>query len=184
MKKEDLYYVGKIVKTYGRHGEVLVKLDTDEPETYEGMESVLLEIKGQPVPFFVNNSRLHKSMLLRVDFEDINSIEDAEELVGRKLFLPLSTLPELTGNQFYYHEIMGFEAVDEKHGPLGLIKDVNDMAAQPYFIIRHPSGKEILVPIHDDFLLKVDRTAKKIHLQTPEGLVKLFLNERPGEEKE
>jgi 16S rRNA processing protein RimM len=183
MKKEDLYYVGKIVKTYGRHGEVLVKLDTDEPEMYEDLESVFLEIKGQPVPFFINSSRLHKSMLLRMDIEDIDSIEQAEELVGRKLFLPLSTLPELTGNNFYYHEILGFLAVDEKHGELGLIRDVNDMAAQPYFIIQHPSGKDILVPIHDDFLVEVDRKNKKIRLRTPEGLVKLFLSESPGDKE-
>jgi len=178
MKKEDLYYVGRIVRPYGRHGEVLVKLDTDEPELYEGLESVFLEIKGQPVPFFVNDSRLHKSMLLRMDLEDVNSIEDAEALVGRELYLPLSTLPELTGNRFYYHEILGFEAVDEQLGSLGVIRNVNDMAAQPYFIILHPSGKEILVPIHDDFLIKVDRPAKKILLRTPEGLVKLFLSQQ------
>jgi len=176
MKKEDLYYVGKIVRPYGRKGEILVKLDTDEPELYEGLESVFLEIKGQPVPFFVNDSRLHKSLLLRMDLEDVNSIEEAEALVGRELFLPISTLPVLTGNRFYYHEIMGFEAIDEQHGNLGIIRNVNDMAAQPYFIIIHPSGKEILVPIHDDFLIKVDRTAKKIILRTPEGLVKLFLS--------
>ncbi|NPA43820.1 MAG: 16S rRNA processing protein RimM [Chlorobi bacterium] len=177
MKMEDLYYLGKIVRPYGRKGEVLVKLDTDEPELYEGLESVFLEIKGQPVPFFITDSRLHKSMLLRMALEDVNSIEEAEELVGRKLFLPLSTLPPLTGNKFYYHEIMGFEAVDRDHGSLGVIKDVNDAAAQPYFIIQHPSGKEILVPIHDDFLLQVDRENKKIHLRTPEGLVKLFLEQ-------
>jgi len=175
MKKEDLYYVGKIVRPYGRKGEVLVKLDTDEPELYEGLESVFLEIKGNPVPFFVNDSRLHKSLLLRMDLEDVNTIEDAEALVGRKLFLPLSTLPQLTGNKFYYHEILGFEAVDTDHGSLGVIRAVNDMAAQPYFIILHPSGKEILVPIHDHFIVKVDRQAKKMHLKTPEGLVKLFL---------
>ncbi len=183
MKKEDLYYVGKIVKTYGRHGEVLVKLDTDEPEMYEGLESVFLEIKGQPVPFFINQSRLHKSLLLRVDLEDIDTIEQAEELVGRKLFLPLSTLPPLTGNKFYYHEILGFEAVDKNHGSLGIIRDVNDAAAQPYFIIRHSSGKEILVPIHDDFLVEVNRFSKKIILKTPDGLVNLYLDSNDGKKE-
>jgi len=118
---------------------------------------------------------LHKSMLLRVDFDDINSIEKAEELVGRKLFLPLEDLPELSGKNFYYHEITGFRATDRRLGPLGIIKSVNDMAAQPYLIILHPTGKEILVPIHNDLIEKVDRTNKEMQLNLPGGLVDIYL---------
>jgi len=175
MKKEDAYYLGKIIKPYGIKGEVLVKLDTDEPENYEGLESVFLEIGGKLVPFFINDSYLHKSMLLRVDFDDVDSIEKAEELVGRKLFLPLESLPELSGKNFYYHEILGFKATDKKLGPIGLIKSVNDMAAQPYLIILHPGGKEILVPIHNDLIEKVDRSRKEMLLNLPDGLVDVYL---------
>ncbi len=182
MKKEDAYYLGKIVKPYGRKGELLAKLDTDEPEMYEGMESVFLEMKGELVPFFIENSNLHKSHLLRMKFEDVDTIEQAEELVGRRMFLPLSDLPELTGNDFYYHEIKGFTATDKNLGLLGTIQDVNEYAAQPYFIIKHESGKEILVPIHDDFILKVDRKKKDILLNIPDGLVNIYLQDTPDHE--
>jgi len=184
MKKEEAYYLGKIIKPYGIKGEVLVKLDTDEPENYEGMESVFLEIGGKLVPFFINDSFLHKSLLLRVDFEDVDSIEQAEKLVGRKLYLPLSELPELTGKNFYYHEILGFKAIDKRLGPIGLIKSVNDMAAQPYMIILHPEGKEILVPIHNDMIEKVDREQKEMHLTLPDGLVDVYLQSGPDTPEE
>ena len=52
MKKDDAYYLGKIVKKYGLKGELLAKIDTDEPENYENMESVFLEIRGKLIPFF------------------------------------------------------------------------------------------------------------------------------------
>ncbi len=182
MKKEDAYYLGKIVKPYGRKGELLAKLDTDEPEMYEGMESVFLEIKGELVPFFIENSNLHKSHLLRMKFEDVESIEQAEELVGRKMFLPLTDLPELTGNDFYYHEIIGFTSTDENLGLLGVIQGVNEYAAQPYFIIKHASGKEILVPVHDDFILNVDREKRDILLRIPDGLLNVYLQDSAGDE--
>lgn len=177
MKKSDAYFVGKIVKPYGTKGEVLVKLDTDEPEIYEDLESVFLEIKGELVPFFIDNAQLHKSHLLRLRFEDIDHIDKTANLIGRKLYLPLDSLPELTGNKFYYHEIQGFDVEDKKLGPIGIIEGVNDMAPQPYFIIKHPSGKEILVPVKDIFIEKVDRDQKKIILDTPDGLVNLYLDE-------
>ncbi len=181
MSLEGNYYLGKIIKPYGTKGEVLVKLDTDEPEIYEDLESVFLKIKGQPVPFFIEDARMHKSHLLRVKFEDVNHIEDAQKLVGRQLYLPLETLPELTGNNFYYHEIEGFEAVDEKAGVIGTILGVNDMAPQPYFIIVTPSGKEVLIPVRNEFIREVNRDEKRIYFKTPDGLIDLYTKPSSGQ---
>ena len=174
MKKEDAYYLGKIVKKYGLKGELLAKIDTDEPETYEGMESIFLDIKGKLVPFFLNDSVLHKATTLRLDFEDINNVEDAETLIGKAIYLPLESLPELTGNKFYFHEVIGFDAIDNKLGNLGKIKAINDNAPQAYFVIIDDKENEILIPVSDRFINKVNRENKNITFDTPEGLVDIY----------
>lgn len=174
MRKEDCFYLGKIVKKYSFQGDLLVKLDTDEPEMYEEMESVLVEKRNKLVPFFIIDSYLHKSDLLRVQFEDIDTEEDAEALIGCDLYLPLDLLPELTGNHFYYHEIIGFTARDTDFGDIGIITGVNDMTPQALFEIDR-KGIEILIPIADDFILEVDRKNKVINLQVPEGLIDIYL---------
>ena len=174
MKKEDAYYLGKIVKKYGLKGELLAKIDTDEPETYEGMEAIFLEIKGKLVPFFLNNATLHKATTLRLDFEDINNIDEAESLLGKSIYLPLDSLPELTGNNFYFHEVLGFEAVDKNLGVLGKIQTVNDNAPQAYFVITNEQENEILIPVSDHFIDMVDRKNKCITFNTPEGLVDIY----------
>lgn len=174
MRKEDCFFLGKIIGKHSFNGEILVKLDTDNPEDFIEMESVFVEIDKNLIPFFIENSNLQKTDLLRVKFEDIDSEEEAEELINKELYLPLTLLPELTGNKFYFHEVIGFNVVDSNIGNIGVITGVNDHTPQPLFIIEH-KGKEVLIPITDDFIDKVDRKNKIIHLTTPDGLVDLYL---------
>lgn len=174
MQKEDCFFVGKIVKKFSFKGELLVKLDTDEPEQFIEMESVFVELHKKLIPFFISQSALHKSELLRVKFEEVDSEEAADVLIGKDLYLPLNLLPKLTGNQFYYHEIIGFKVEDVAYGPVGVITGVNDSTAQPLFEIDH-EGKEVLIPVNDQFIVKVDRNTKTLHLNTPEGLIDLYL---------
>lgn len=173
MRKEDCFYLGKIVKKYSFKGELLIKLDTDQPELFENMESVFVELRKKLVPFFIENSYLHKSELLRVKFEDVDTEEEAESLLNAELYLPLEFLPELTGNQFYYHEIIGFTAKDKSFGEIGKITGVNDSTAQALFEIDF-NGQQVLVPIIDQFLEEVDRENKIIHLNLPEGFMSLY----------
>lgn len=174
MQKEDCFYLGKIVKKYSFKGEVLIKLDTDDPEIYTQMESVFVDFSDTLIPFFIESSSLHKSSLLRVQFEDVDSEAKADEIVGLDLYLPLSLLPKLNDDQFYYHEIIGFVAEDLQFGVIGTITGVNDSTAQALFEIEN-QGKTILIPVNDDFIRKIDKAQQKIIFQTPEGLIDLYL---------
>ena len=80
----------------------------------------------------------------------------------------------ITGNQFYYHEIIGFTVQDKGFGKVGIITGVNDSTAQHLFEIDH-DGKEVLIPINDEIIEKVDRASKTIFLDTPEGLIEIYL---------
>ncbi|MEM9078516.1 MAG: ribosome maturation factor RimM [Bacteroidota bacterium] len=174
MRKEECFYLGKIVSKYSFKGEVLVKLDTDEPEIYENMESVFVSLGNNLVPFFIDRCRLHKSTLLRIDFEEVKDEATADKILGSELYLPLQFLPPLTGDKFYFHEVIGFRLMDEVHGDIGVIQAVNDSASQELFEVEK-DGKELLIPINDDIISKVDRESKTIHVKTPEGLVDLYL---------
>ena len=174
MQKEKCFYLGKIVKKYSFKGEVLVKLDTDEPKFFTKMESVFVELHKNLVPFFITKSSLHKSELLRIKFEDVNSESEADSLIGASLFLPLEFLPKLSGNRFYYHEIIGFKVEDVSFGKVGVITGVNDSTSQSLFEVDH-EGREVLIPINDVFIKNVDRINKTILLDVPEGLIELYL---------
>lgn len=175
MRKEDCFYLGRVVSKYSFRGEVLLKLDTDEPELYEELESVFVELGKNLVPFLIKKSSLHKSTLLRVKFDDVDDEATADSILGKGVFLPLTMLPELSGNQFYFHEVVGFTLLDTTYGDIGIIDSVNDSSAQVLFVAIK-DDKELLIPVTDDIVKKVDRTTKTIHVQTPEGLVDLYLD--------
>ncbi len=174
MQKEECFYLGKIVRKYSFKGEVLIKLDTDEPELYTELESVFVDFNNNLIPFFIEQSGLHKSTLLRVRFEDLDTEQKADEIIGLEVYLPLNFLPELEDDQFYYHEIIGFTAEDVNFGKIGIVKGVNDSAAQALFEIER-DGKQILIPVNDDFIQKVDKKNKTLLLDTPEGLIDLYI---------
>lgn len=174
MTKEECFYLGRIVSKFSFKGEVLIKLDTDEPESYLEMESVFVEYDNNLVPFFIERSSLQKSNLLRVKFEEVDSEEDAEDLMKCDLYLPLNLLPDLSEDQFYFHEIIGFKVEDELYGTVGTLTGVNDTTTQALFEIEK-DGKQVLIPMNDQFLLKVDKKNKTIHVKTPEGLIDLYL---------
>ncbi|MBV7268935.1 ribosome maturation factor RimM [Winogradskyella luteola] len=174
MKKEDCFYLGKIVKKYSFKGELLAKLDTDEPNLYDNLDAIFINLRGDLVPFFIESSQLHKSDLLRLKFEDVDTEADADALIKTELYLPLELLPKLEGNKFYYHEVIGFTISDTIFGEVGIIKAINDSTAQALFEVDR-KGTEILIPMNDEFIVHVDREHKTIEMNTPEGLIDLYL---------
>jgi len=174
MRKEDCFYLGRIVRKHSFKGEVVIKLDTDEPELYREMESVFVNLGNNLIPFFIESSLLQKGNQLRVRFENIKNEADADAILKAGIYLPLTSLPKLSGKKFYFHEIIGFQVEDEKHGHIGVITGVNDTTAQPLFEVEL-GATQILIPMLDEFILKVDRENKTMFLKTPQGLMEMYL---------
>ncbi|KFF18113.1 ribosome maturation factor RimM [Chryseobacterium sp. JM1] len=173
MRKEDCYLLGKITRRHGLAGNVILKLDTDQPELYNKLESIFVEINGLLVPFFIEKTSWSKNDALNIAFK--NSSETlVDQSLGKSVYLPLATLPKLSGKQFYYHEIIGFDILDENDKECGVIRSVNDQTAQNYFV-TNLDGKEVVIPIIKDWILEVNREERFIKMQLPEGLIDVFL---------
>lgn len=173
MKKEECYFLGKITRRHGLQGNVFLKLDTDQPEMYSKLDSVFVDVNGLLVPFFVAKQSWSKGDTLIISFK--NSTEAlVDQAIGKDVYLPLSTLPELSGKKFYYHEVIGFEIREEDGKTCGTIVSVNDQTAQHYFILDL-GGKEIIIPIIKDWILELNRDEKFMKMQLPEGLMDVFL---------
>ena len=172
MRKEDCFFLGTVVAKYSFKGEVLIKLDTDDPETYLSLQSFLLEDESHLIPCFTTKVQLHKSQLLRVSVEGVNSEKQADLMIGKSVYLPLDQLPKLDDDQFYFHEIIGFKVIDYVLGPIGIITGVNDASSQVLLEVEH-NDRQILIPLVDELIQQLDKQQKQIYLYIPEGLLDL-----------
>lgn len=174
MRKEDCFQLGHISRLHGYKGEVIAVFDTDQPQEYLELESVFVDVRGELVPFFIEemaqNSKGH--FILRL--EDVEP-DEAAKMVGYELYLPAEVLPPLEGKQFYFHEVIGFAMIDAQLGTIGVCENVIDSSAQPLFKIMD-GETEILIPAVDEFIQSIDRDKQEIHLNCPEGLIELYRN--------
>lgn len=172
--KNEFYYLGKITKLFGLKGEVIFFFDVDDIYEYEQLQSVYIELNNDKVPFRLDSLTIksHNQAIVRIGgVKDTNS---ATFYINKNLFLPVSSLPKLSGNKFYFHEIIGFSVIDKVKGNIGIVDHVNDQTAQSLLIIMN-GEKEILFPLVDDLISKIDRKNKILYINSPEGLLDIYL---------
>lgn len=174
MEIKDCFYLGKVTKPWGVKGQMVLFLDVDSPEEYAELDSAFVEVKGKLVPHFFHIDSLNGNKAV-VTFEEITP-DQALALVGHELYLPLDLLPKLEGNKFYFHEVLGFKVMDHEKGEIGTLEQVIEYPAQPLFQIMK-NGVEVLVPVIDEVIEKVDREQKILHIKAPKGLIDLYLGD-------
>lgn len=171
MRVDDCFELGYIVKTHGLKGEVTIQFDVDDPSVYYEMESVFLEQSGNLVPFFFE-SILPQGNRIIAQFEEIDSLDKASELTGCKLFLPTEVLPTLPSEEYYLHDLVGMKVI-EGDNELGTIATIYQPSAQYLAAVMY-KGHELLIPIEDDIVQKVDKEAGQVLVKLPEGFLEIY----------
>lgn len=174
MTKNDCFFFGKITKTHGLKGELTIKLDVANPSDFAELRYVLIEDRGNLIPYFIDYQKINSDKMF-VKLQDVNKMEQALTYIGKAVFLPNELLPQLDDDEFYYKEIIGFKLVDAEKGEIGFISDVLEYPTQAVIQVMK-DGKEILVPIHDDIIQKVNKKSKTLNIKAPEGLIDMYLN--------
>ena len=173
MNKAECFFVGQIIKPQGLKGEVAIHLETGNLEIFNKTESVFLELKNELVPFFIENFEIYNKDLAVIKFEDVNTINEAKEYVQCNLYLPLEILPISEEHSVNPSEIIGFVVIDKVFGLVGTVDSIIANSFQSIMQIKS-GDKEILVPMVDEIVRKIDRKKKEIHIIAPEGLIELY----------
>jgi 16S rRNA processing protein RimM len=178
MNLEECHYIGYTSKVHGKQGELIIKLAVDFLEECKKLESVLVQMNttdNSLIPFFIANSHFQNDGTLRVKFEDVDDIASAKNISAKGIYILNTTLPTQAGNQFYHHEVIDFKVIDTNYGEVGTVFHILNQTKQSIFEVINADDKEILIPVVDHIIDKVDRENKTITVTTPEGLIDLYL---------
>jgi len=163
--------LGRISKVSGYNGTVSVKLEKSFFDNIPEMESVFLEIDGKPVPFFISSSEYSGGDLLKLKFKGYDSFEKVGEFTGCRIFL--TTLSEETSTAESHESLSGFKVILKSKDLIGTVKETIQNPGQDLLNIISPEGKEILIPFHEAFILKISIKNKSILVELPEGLTEI-----------
>lgn len=170
MRFEDCFKIAYVLKTHGLKGEVTLSLGPECPDL-GGLASLFLEVKGQPVPYFIQSVSL-KGTRAFIKLEGVNSIDEAALLKGCSVYIPKAFRPSRPRGEFYNDEVIGFEVTDQIQGPLGHVKEVQENGANRHLIILY-LGREIMIPLNGPFIKRINKTSRTFTVELPDGFLEI-----------
>ena len=128
--KDEFFYLGTLTRPFGLKGELCAFFDTDNPERYTQLDALFLDLDGEKIPYTVEHIAYRGNNQFVIKFDGIGPNE-CREFAQVELYLPLSQLPPLDGNRFYFHEVIGFTVIDERLGEIGTCQDFLEVSNNP-----------------------------------------------------
>lgn len=159
---------GKIVNTHGLRGEVKAVPWTDSPETFECIEYVYIKKKTGDVRLDIENIKYQKNNLI-LKFKQIQTIEEAETLKNKTLYIDRGALGELPEGVYYIADIIGLEAVDTDGNVIGTVADIFNTGSNDIYEIKRVGKKNLLLP-HIDDVITVELENRRVVIRIPKGL--------------
>ena len=150
--------VAKILKSNGTEGDILIGLLNIDAEDFNTKEPVFVEFDGLPVPFFIESMKPKGSSRAIIHITDTDNLTDAEEMVGRTIFLDAEDEGE-DGEDF-----TGWILYDRER-LVGEVTGIEDIPGNPCLCIG-----DVLVPLHEDFIISTDPGTRTLVMDLPEGL--------------
>jgi 16S rRNA processing protein RimM len=169
----DEVVIARIVKARGIRGEVTGDLATDFPERFQRIEDATVVMPGGlRLRLRLENHWFHKGRVI-LKFANIETMTDAERLVGGVLVISESDARELDEDEFYEYDLIGLTAVTVDGENIGQVIRLLRTGGNDLLVIEGDNRREILIPFVEDICREVDLAAERILINPPEGLLDL-----------
>jgi 16S rRNA processing protein RimM len=169
---EEFVTLARVIKTQGRHGEVAVQVHSDIPDRlHPGLRLFALAQDNSRRELQIDDAWPHKDWLV-LKFAGVDSISDAELLIGSELQVPASERAELEAGAAYVSDLIGCVLFDRDR-EIGAIRDVRFGAGEAPLLVIGSGKNELEIPYAQEFLVRVDLEGKRLDMNLPEGLLEV-----------
>lgn len=170
---KNYHSIGKLVASHGLKGEILLKHHLGKKTSLKGLEVIFVEMKkDELLPYFIESTRIKSETEIYLKLEGINTKEQTFTLLQKQAWLTEEEFAKHAGKSAPI-SLLGFHILHSNED-LGEILEIIEMPHQLLGRIT-VKGKDALIPLHEDTLLKIDRKKKQVHVQLPEGLLDVFM---------
>jgi 16S rRNA processing protein RimM len=173
VSEDDLVVVGRVRRPTGIKGAVLVEIYSGIPDRFVAGDVLIANGIGYEVADTGKSGGSAK-----LTFAGINSIEKADILRDAELSVPAESLPANPPGVYYHYEIIGIHVVTIDGQKLGTLNEILETGSNDVFIVRpERAGKgqkkasEILIPVLDGVIVKVDKEAGVMTIDLPDGIL-------------
>ena len=169
----EYFKIGKLVSAFGLKGELILKHNLGKKTALKGLQAVFVEErKGSFLPWFIETARSKNEEEIYLKLTDVTTREAAVKLVQKEVWIPEEDFKKFAAKSSPIN-LLGFEVVEDKK-TLGTILEVIE---QPHQLLCRIDieGKEVLIPLHEDTIQKIDRKARQVIVSLPEGLLDVYL---------
>ena len=167
--------IAQVLKSNGTDGELVLGFREIAPEDINLNEPVFIVFDGLPVPFFIESFSKRGNTKALVHLTDVCSMEDVEEIAGKAVYISSDSIPEMTLEEDGYAALVGWMVLTPTEDDDGLIEvgeiaDFMDIPNNPCLAVETVNG-EVILPLHEDFILSLDPEYQEIIMQIPAGLI-------------
>lgn len=164
----ELIKIGKVGKTHGFKGHLKVFVDEFYMHDFKDINYLIIN----NLPYFISTKDINTNSQAIILLEDIDTKEKAQKLQGKEIFAKEDDLTEiLDGNE--YDDLIGFEVIDKATGIIGNINEIVEMPFQIMAKVFY-NEKEMLIPLNDDFIIKINERKKTVEMKLPNGFLEVF----------
>lgn len=171
---ENYIHIGKIVATFGVKGELIVQHALNKKTTLKNIEAVFIEaVKGSYLPFFLQLSKAKNDQEILIQVESVNSKEQAHRFLHKNVWLLETDFRKIVGN-YAAINLLGYLVFNGAQS-LSVVEEVIEQTHQVLLKITL-QNKEVLLPMHSETLVSIDKKKKQVHLSLPDGLLEIYLH--------
>lgn len=173
MEQNELIRIGKLSRAHGIKGEIRGLIEPELLQRIKKLNTLFMLVKGNPLPYFIEYFDLADSGVCLFKFEEVNDRSEAEKLSGKEIFTEEKNLKKKI-KETGYSFLSGYKLVDEKEEEVGVIENIFELPAHALAQV-FINQKEILIPITEDSVIKIDKRKKEVTLHIPDGLLAIYL---------